>query len=112
MSNNHIYTVPVLSWCSDSHPPAVPHLTMPAPIIAGAIPVGKIAATVGLSAAGGVASYYIIDSVRGNDQPMINHALLTTASETKNDSLLAVSFGGAESGLVLVIILVVAAFLT
>ena len=58
-----MYTVPVLSWCSDSHPPAVPHPTMPAPIIAAGIPagiaaaVGKSAATVGLSAAGGVASF-------------------------------------------------------
>ena len=91
---------------------------MPAPIIAGAIPagiaaaVGKSAATVGLSAAGGVASYYIIDSVRGNDQPMISHTILTSASETKSDSLLAVNFGGAESGLVLITILIVAAFLT
>ena len=73
---------------------------MPAPIIAASIPagiaaaVGKSAATVGLGAAGGVAFYYIIDSVKGNDQPLISHAILTSASETKSDSLLAVNFGG------------------
>ena len=67
--------------------------TMPAPIIAGlgaagiAAAVGKSAATVGLSAAGGVTSYYIIDAARGKDEPMIGHAILTTASETNSDSL-------------------------
>ena len=50
---------------------------MPAPILAGlgaagiAAAVGKSAATVGLSAAGGVASYYIVDAARGKDEPMI-----------------------------------------
>ena len=91
---------------------------MPAPIIAGATAagiaaaVGKSAATVGLSAAGGVASYYIIDGVRGKEEPMIEHAILTTASKTNSYSLLAVNFGGAESGLVLITILVVIGFLT
>ena len=86
---------------------------MPAPIIAGlgaagiAAAVGKSAATVGLSAAGGVASYYIVDAARGKDEPMIGHAILTTASETNSDSLLAVNFGGAESGIILVTVLIV-----
>ena len=89
------------------------NLRMPAPIIAGlgtegiAAAVGKSAATVGLSAAGGVASYYIVDAARGKDEPMIGHAILTTASETNSDSLLAVNFGGAESGLVLTTMLLV-----
>ena len=90
---------------------------MPAPIIAGlgaagiAAAVGKSAATVGLSAAGGVASYYIVDAARGKDEPMIGHAILTTASETNSDSLLAVNFGGAESGLVLITVLVLIGFI-
>ena len=86
---------------------------MTAPILAGigaagiAAAVGKSAATVGLSAAGGVASYYIVDAARGKDEPMIGHAILTTASETNSDSLLAVNFGGAESGLILITVLIV-----
>ena len=90
---------------------------MPAPIIA-AIPagiaaaVGKSAATVGGSIAGGVGSYYIIDSVRDKDQPQISHAILTSASENKSDSLLAVNFGGAELWLILIKILIVATFVT
>ena len=89
---------------------------MPAPILAGlgaagiAAAVGKSAATVGLSAAGGVASYYIVDAARGKDEPMIGHAILTTASETNSDSLLAVNFGGTESGLVLITALIVIGF--
>ena len=69
---------------------------MLAPIIA-AIPAGigaavaKSMATVGGSIAGGVASYYIIDSIRDEDQPQISHAILTSASENKSDSLLAVN---------------------
>ena len=64
---------------------------MPAPILAGlgaaviAAVVGKSAATVGLSAAGVVASYYIIDGVRGREEPMIGHTILTLASETKSE---------------------------
>ena len=87
--------------------------TMPAPIIAGlgaagiAAAVGKSAATVGLSAAGGVASYYIVDAARGKDEPMIGHAILTMASETNSDSLLAMNFSGSESGLVLITVLLV-----
>ena len=75
---------------------------MPAPILAGlgaagiAVAVGKSAATVGLSAAGGVASYYIVDAARGKDEPMIGHAILTTA----------MNFGGNESGLILIIVLI------
>ena len=90
---------------------------MPAPIIA-AIPagigaaVGKSAATVGDSIAGGVVSYYIIDSVRDKYQAQISHAILTPASENKSDSLLAVNFGGAESGMILITILIVATFVT
>ena len=90
---------------------------MPAPIIA-AISVGIVAAvvkgtaTVGGSIAGGVASYYIMDSIRGEDQPQISHAILTSASENKYDSLSALNFGGAESGLILMTILIVAAFVT
>ena len=87
--------------------------TMPAPILAGlgaagiAAAVGKSAATVGLSASGGVASYYIVDAAWGKDEPMIGHAILTTASETNSDSLLAVNFGGTKSGLVLITVLLV-----
>ena len=66
-----------------------------------------MAATVGLSAAGGIASYYIVDAARGKDEPMIGHVILTMASETNSDSLLAVNFGGAESGLVLITLLIV-----
>ena len=90
---------------------------MPAPIIA-AIPagivvaVGKSTATVGGSIAGGVVSYYIIDSVRDKDQPQISHPILTSASENKSDSLLAVNFGGAQSGMILITILIVATFVT
>ena len=69
--------------------------------------MGKGAATVGLSASGGVASYYIVDAARAKHDPMIGHAILTTASETNSDSLLAVNFGGAESGLVLITVLLV-----
>ena len=77
---------------------------MPAPIIAGqgaagiAAAVGKSAATVGLSAAGGIASCYIVDAARGKDEPMIGHAILTTASETNSNSLLAVNFRGPKKG--------------
>ena len=67
--------------------------------------MGKGAATVGLSAAGGVASYYIVDAARAKHDPMIGHAILTTSSETNSDSLLAVNFGGAESGLVFITVL-------
>ena len=48
---------------------------MPAPIIVGlgaagiAAAVGKIAAAVGLSAAGEVASYYIVDAARERRSP-------------------------------------------
>ena len=62
---------------------------MPAPILAGigaagiAAAVGKGAATVGLSAAGGVASYYIVDAARAKHDPMIGHAILTTATKLK-----------------------------
>ena len=86
---------------------------MPAPILAGigaagiAAAVGKGAATVGLSAAGGVASYYIVDAARAKHDPMIGHAILTTATQTDSDSLVAVNFSGAESGLVLIAILLV-----
>ena len=86
---------------------------MPAPILAGlgaagiAAAVGKSTATVGLSAAGGVASYYIVDAARGKDELMIGHAILTTASETNSDRLQAVNFGGAESGFVLITMLLV-----
>ena len=86
---------------------------MPAPILAGigaagiAAAVGKGAATVGLSAAGGVASYYIVDAARAKHDPMIGHAILTTATQTDSDSLVAVNFSGAESGLVLVAVLIV-----
>ena len=58
---------------------------MPAPILAGlgaagiAAAVGKGAATVGLSAAGGVASYYIVDAARAKHDPMTGQAILTTA---------------------------------
>ena len=72
-----------------------------------AAPVGKSAATVGSSAAGGVASYYIVDAARGKNEPKIVHAILTTASKTNSDSLLAMNFGGAESGLVLITVLLV-----
>ena len=86
---------------------------MPAPIIAGvgaagiAAALGKSAATVGLSAAGGVASYYIVDAARAKHDPMIGHAILTTATQTDSDSLVAVNFSGAESGLVIIAILLV-----
>ena len=86
---------------------------MPAPILAGigaagiTAAMGKGPATVGLSAAGGVASYYIVDAARAKHDPMIGHAILTTASKTESDSLLAVNFSGAESGLVLIAILLV-----
>ena len=86
---------------------------MPAPILAGigaagiATAVGKGAAKVGLSAAGGVASYYIVDAARAKHDPMIGHAILTTATQTDSDSLVAVNFSGAESGLVLIAILLV-----
>ena len=86
---------------------------MPDPILAGitaagaAAAMGKGAATVGLSAAGGVASYDIVDAARSKDEPMIGHAILTTASETNSDSLLAVNFGSTESGLVLITVLLV-----
>ena len=86
---------------------------MPAPILAGlgaagiAAAVGKSTATVGLIAAGGVASYYIVDAARAKHDPMIGHAILMTASKTESDSLLAVNFSGAESGLVLIAILLV-----
>ena len=86
---------------------------MPAPILTGigaagiAAAVGKGAATVGLSAAGGVAAYYIVDAARAKHDPMIGHAILKTASETNSDSLLAVNFGDAESGLVLITVLLV-----
>ena len=89
-------------------------LTMPFPIIA-AIPAGIVAAmgkgvaTIGGSIAGGVASYYIIDGVNDNDQPQISTAILSSASDNKSDSLLAVNFGGAESGLVIITIIIVAA---
>ena len=74
---------------------------MPAPILAGitaagvAAAMGKGAAVVRLSAAGGIASYYIVDAARAKHDPMIGHAILTTASETNSDSLLAVNFRGA-----------------
>ena len=102
---------------SDCHPPVVLPPVMAVPIIAEipadiAAAVGKSAATVGGSIAGGVASYYIIDSVRDKDQPQISHAILTSASENKSDSFLAVNFGGAESGLILIIILILATFVT
>ena len=86
---------------------------MPVPILAGitaagaAAAMGKGAATVGLSTAGGVASYYIVDAARAKHDPMIGHAILMTASKTNSDSLLAVHFGGAESGLVLITVLLV-----
>ena len=86
---------------------------MPAPILAGlgaagiAAAVGKGAATVGLSAAGGVASYYIVDTARAKHDHIIGHAILTTATQTDSDSLVAVNFSGAESGLVLIAILLV-----
>ena len=86
---------------------------MPVPILAGitaagaAAAMGKGAATVGLSAARGVASYYIVDAARAKHDPMIGHAILMTASETNSDSLLAVNFSGAESGLVLIAVLLV-----
>ena len=90
---------------------------MPAPILAAvlagiAAALAKGTATVGGSIAGGVVSYYIEDSIRGEDQPQISHAILTSASENKSDSLLAVNFGGAESGLILMTILIVATFVT
>ena len=50
---------------------------MPVPILAGitaagaAAAMGKGAATVGLSAAGEVASYYIVDAARAKHDPMI-----------------------------------------
>ena len=87
--------------------------TIPAPIIAGvgaagiAAALGKSAATVGLSAAGGVASYYIVDAARAKHDLMIGHAILTTATQTDSDSLVAVNFSGAESCLVLFAILLV-----
>ena len=90
---------------------------MPAPIIAGvgaagiAAALGKSAATVGLSAAGGVASYYIVDAARAKHDPMIGHAILTTATQTESDSLVAVNFSGAESALVIIAILLVVGFI-
>ena len=90
---------------------------MPALIIA-AIPTGLVAAvakcttTVGGSIAGGVASYYIVDSIREENNHQISDAILTSASENKSDSLLAVNFGGAESGQILMAILTVAVFMT
>ena len=59
---------------------------MPAPILA-AVPAGIAAAvakgteTVGGSIAGGVASYYIIDSVKSEQQPEIAHAILASVLE-------------------------------
>ena len=69
--------------------------------------MGKGAATVGLSAAGGVASYYIVNAAKAKNDPTSGHAILMTASETNSDSLLAVNFSGAESGLVLIAVLLV-----
>ena len=89
---------------------------MPAPILA-AVPAGKAAAvakgtaTVGGSIAGGVASYYIVDSIRREQKPQIAHAILTSESENKYDFLLASNFRGAESGLILLTIMVVATFI-
>ena len=56
--------------------------------------------------------YNIVDSIKGEDQPQISRTILTSASENKSDILLAVNFGGAESVLVLMTILIVAAFVT
>ena len=91
-------------------------LAMPFPVI-GAIPagivaaVGKGAATVGGSVIGGVASYAIIDAVNGNEQPQIQTAILSSASNNESDSLLAINFGGTESGIVIVSIILIAALI-
>ena len=91
-------------------------LTMQFPVIA-AIPagiaaaVGKGAATVGGSVIGGVASYAIIDAVNGNEEPQIQTAILSSASNNESDSLLAVNFSGTESGIVIISIILIAALI-
>ena len=98
------------------HPPVILSPVMPFPVIA-VIPasitaaVGKGAATVGGSVIGGVASYAIIDAVNGNEQPQIQTAILSSASNNESDSLLAVNFGGTESGIVIVSVILIAALI-
>ena len=98
------------------HPPLILSPVMPFPVIE-AIPagiaaaVGKGAATAGGSVIGVVASYAIIDAVNGNEQPQIQTAILSSASNNESDSLLAVNFGGTESGIVIVSIILIAALI-
>ena len=70
---------------------------MPVPLIA-ATPagvtaaVGKGVATIGGSVIGGVATYAIVDAAKGNQEPQIHTAILSSASNNDSDSLLAVNF--------------------
>ena len=70
-----------------------------------------IGGTVAASIGGGVASYYIIKGVNGDEQPQIYHAIVASASETKLDFLHGFNFGQAESSLVLLTMIIVAIFI-
>ena len=91
-------------------------LVMPVPVIA-AIPagvaaaIGKGAATIGGSVIGGVATYAIVDAAKGNQEPQIHTAILSSASNNDSDSLLAMNFGGTESGVIIVSIILIAALI-
>ena len=54
-----------------------------AAIPAGIIAAGKTAASVGVTATGAVAGYAIIKKIEGKPEPMVSHAILLGALETK-----------------------------
>ena len=101
---------------SKGHPPVTLSLVMPVPLIATipagvAAAVGKGAATIGGSVIGGVATYAIVDAAKGNQEPQIHTAILSSAANNDSDSLLAVNFGGTESGIIIVSIILIAALI-
>ena len=81
---------------------------------AAAAAAGKAAAGVGTIAAGTAVSYGVIRGIQkaeGQPTPQVSDSILTSASETESESIIAFNFGGSTSIIVIIVVILVGSFI-
>ena len=91
----------------------MPFLALAAIPARAAAVAGKDAAGVGITAAGTAVGYGVIRGIQKAEEPtpQISDSILTSASETESESIIAFNFGGSTSIIVILVVILVGSFI-